>query len=68
MKFRRVVVPGDQLHIEVVPLRKGGVIWKMRGEAKVGGEVVAEAEFMASIQPKPGAAALAEPAPVPVEG
>ena len=50
------------LRLEVVPLRKGGVIWKMRGEAKVGGEDVAEAEFMASIQPKPGAAAaVAEP-------
>ena len=55
-KFRKPVVPGDVLRLEVVPLRKGGVIWKMRGEAKVGEVVVAEAEFMASIQPKPGAA------------
>jgi len=46
------VVPGDTLHLEVVPLRKGGAIWKMRGEAKVGGAVVAEAEFLASIQPR----------------
>jgi 3-hydroxyacyl-[acyl-carrier-protein] dehydratase len=52
-KFRRPVVPGDSLALEVVPLRKGGAIWKMRGEAKVGGAVVAEAEFMASIQPRP---------------
>jgi 3-hydroxyacyl-[acyl-carrier-protein] dehydratase len=51
-KFRKPVVPGDVLRLEVVPLRKGGVIWKMRGEAKVGDAVVAEAEFMASIQPK----------------
>jgi 3-hydroxyacyl-[acyl-carrier-protein] dehydratase len=49
-KFRRPVVPGDHLKLEVTPLRKGGTIWKMRGEAKVGGQVVAEAEFMASIQ------------------
>jgi beta-hydroxyacyl-ACP dehydratase FabZ len=56
-KFRKPVV-------EVVPLRKGGAIWKMRGEAKVGGAVVAEAEFMASIQPKPGAPVTGEPAPV----
>ena len=55
-KFRKPVVPGDVLRLEVVPLRKGGVIWKMRGEAKVGEVVVAEAEFMASIQSKPGAA------------
>ena len=53
-KFRKPVIPGDHLVLEVVPLRKGGAIWKMRGEAKVAGEVVAEAEFLASIQPKPG--------------
>ena len=52
-KFRRPVVPGDVLRLEVVPLRKGGAIWKMRGEAKVGDVVVCEAEFMASIQPRP---------------
>ena len=55
-KFRKPVVPGDHLVLEVTPLRKGGTIWKMRGEAKVAGAVVAEAEFMASIQPKPGIA------------
>jgi beta-hydroxyacyl-ACP dehydratase FabZ len=49
-KFRKPVVPGDVVVLEVVPLRKGGVVWKMRGEAKVGGAVVAEAEFLASIQ------------------
>jgi beta-hydroxyacyl-ACP dehydratase FabZ len=59
-KFRRPVVPGDHLTLEVTPLRKGGAIWKMRGEAKVDGQVVAEAEFMASIQNKP--AASPEPA------
>lgn len=52
VKFRRPVVPGDLLRLEVVPLRKGGTVWKMRGEAKVGGAVVAEAEFLASIQPR----------------
>jgi len=52
-KFRKPVVPGDVLRLEVTPLRKGGAIWKMRGEAKVGEAIVAEAEFMASIQPKP---------------
>ena len=49
-KFRRPVVPGDRLTLEVVPLRRGGAIWKMRGEAKVDGVVVAEAEFLASLQ------------------
>ena len=61
-KFRKPVVPGDSLRLEVTPLRKGGVVWKMRGQAKVGDDVVAEAEFMASIQPKPGTTAAAAPA------
>jgi 3-hydroxymyristoyl/3-hydroxydecanoyl-(acyl carrier protein) dehydratase len=53
VKFRRPVVPGDVLRLEVVPLRKGGTVWKMRGEAHVGDTIVAEAEFLASIQPRP---------------
>jgi beta-hydroxyacyl-ACP dehydratase FabZ len=72
-KFRKPVIPGDHLVLEVTPLRKGGAIWKMRGEAKVAGAVVAEAEFMASIQPRPGTtpmspasgAASASPSPSP---
>jgi beta-hydroxyacyl-ACP dehydratase FabZ len=51
VKFRKPVVPGDALSLEVVPLRKGGSVWKMRGEAKVDGVVVAEAEFLAGIKP-----------------
>ena len=50
VKFRKPVVPGDALILEVVPLRKGGSVWKMRGEAKVDGDVVAEAEFVAVIK------------------
>jgi beta-hydroxyacyl-ACP dehydratase FabZ len=57
-KFRKPVTPGDHLILEVTPLRKGGTIWKMRGEAKVGGAVVAEAEFIASIQPRPALATV----------
>ena len=55
VKFRKPVVPGDVLRLEVVPLRRGGAVWKMRGEAKVVDAVVAEAEFLASIQPRPPA-------------
>jgi len=51
-KFRRPVVPGDQLRLEVVPLRKGGAIWKMKGAAFVGDEVAAEAEFLATLADK----------------
>jgi 3-hydroxyacyl-[acyl-carrier-protein] dehydratase len=53
VKFRKPVVPGDALILEVVPLRRGGSAWKMRGEAKVDGGVVAEAEFLAGIKPLP---------------
>jgi 3-hydroxyacyl-[acyl-carrier-protein] dehydratase len=58
-RFRKPVVPGDVLILDVVPLRKGGAIWKLRGEAKVDGVLVAEAELMASVQPRAAAAAAA---------
>ena len=48
VKFRKAVVPGDQLRIEVVPLRKGK-IFKMKGEIKVDGNVVSSAEFLAGL-------------------
>jgi 3-hydroxyacyl-[acyl-carrier-protein] dehydratase len=61
-KFRKPVVPGDVLTLEVTPLRKGGAIWKLRGEAKVGDVLVAEAELMASIQPRnPGTGSAPPP-------
>ncbi|HEX7598507.1 MAG TPA: 3-hydroxyacyl-ACP dehydratase FabZ [Polyangia bacterium] len=58
-KFRRPVFPGDVLRLEVVPLRKGSSLWKMRGEAKVGDLLVAEAEFLAGIRLLAGAATAA---------
>ena len=50
-KFRRKVVPGDQLLMDVETLRgrPGGRLWKLRGVASVDGEVAAEAEFTAMI-------------------
>ena len=51
VKFRKAVTPGDQLRIEVVPLRKGK-IFKMRGEIFVDGKVVSEAEFLAGLAEK----------------
>jgi beta-hydroxyacyl-ACP dehydratase FabZ len=50
VKFRKPVVPGDQLRLEVTPLRKGGAIWKMAGRALVDGQVVSEAEFLATFK------------------
>ena len=51
VKFRKAVTPGDQLRIEVVPLRKGK-IFKMKGEIKVDGQVVSSAEFLAGLAEK----------------
>lgn len=48
-KFRRMVVPGDQLRMTVTTARgkPGGKVWKFLGRAEVDGEMAAEAEFTA---------------------
>jgi 3-hydroxyacyl-[acyl-carrier-protein] dehydratase len=48
-KFRRPVMPGDQLRIEVTKKQKRGAVWKFQGVAKVDGTVVAEAVYSAMI-------------------
>ncbi|HEY3875043.1 MAG TPA: 3-hydroxyacyl-ACP dehydratase FabZ, partial [Candidatus Kapabacteria bacterium] len=48
-KFRKPVTPGDQLIFELRMTRKRGKTFSMAGEAKVEGQLVAEAEFMAAI-------------------
>lgn len=48
-KFRKPVLPGDQLIMEVKVVQFKGRICKMRGEAFVGGQKVAEAEFMSML-------------------
>lgn len=48
-KFRKTVVPGDRLELTVTPIRRGGAIWKMRGEARVEGALACECEFLATI-------------------
>lgn len=45
-RFRRPVVPGDTLVLEVTALRIGSKVQKMKGVAKVDGQVAAEAEIM----------------------
>ena len=45
VKFRRPVVPGDQLRLEVQILKKRGNIAKFSGQALVNAEVVTEVEF-----------------------
>ena len=48
-KFRRKVIPGDQLRMRLTTLRgkAGGKVWKFKGVAEVQGEMAAEAEFTA---------------------
>jgi 3-hydroxyacyl-[acyl-carrier-protein] dehydratase len=48
-KFRKPVVPGDQLHLHVKKIRNRGPVWRFYGEAKVEGQIVAEAEISAMI-------------------
>lgn len=49
-KFRRPVVPGDQLRILVTKERARGWIWKVNADVKVGTATVAEATFTAMIR------------------
>ncbi|HBZ44646.1 MAG TPA: 3-hydroxyacyl-[acyl-carrier-protein] dehydratase FabZ [Maritimibacter sp.] len=49
VKFRRKVVPGDVLRMEVTTVRGGSKIWKFEGKATVDGEVACSAEFSAMI-------------------
>ena len=49
-KFRRPVVPGDQLHVHVTKERNRGPVWKFRGDVKVGEATVADATFAAMIR------------------
>lgn len=50
-KFRRKVVPGDVLRMDLKTVRgkPGSKIWKFSGVATVEGEMAAEAEFMAML-------------------
>lgn len=48
-RFRRPVVPGDTLRLEVTALRIGSRVQRMRGEAKVEGQLVANADIMSVI-------------------
>lgn len=53
-KFRRPVVPGDQIRLEVSILQHRGNVWKFAGNALVEEKVVAEAEFTAMVTDKEG--------------
>lgn len=48
VRFRKPVVPGDQLFLELEMLKIRSKVVKMAGVAKVDGKVVAEAQLMAA--------------------
>ncbi len=49
VKFRRPVVPGDQLVMELTSLHRSSRAWKMEGKALVDGKLVAQAEMTAAV-------------------
>jgi 3-hydroxymyristoyl/3-hydroxydecanoyl-(acyl carrier protein) dehydratase len=50
VKFRKPVVPGDQLIMELEVLKQRAKIMKLSGVAKVDDQVVAQAQLMATIE------------------
>lgn len=48
-KFRRPVVPGDRLDLEVTIMQHRTNVWKLRGEASVEGALCAQGELLASV-------------------
>ena len=53
VKFRKTVVPGDQIFMEVELINKRSKVATMQGKAYVNDNLVAEAEFMAGVVDKP---------------
>ncbi len=51
-RFRKPVVPGDALELSLTVTKCRGAIWAFKGEARVAGALVAEAELMATIVEK----------------
>jgi 3-hydroxyacyl-[acyl-carrier-protein] dehydratase len=49
-KFRRPVMPGDQLMVHVTKLQRRVNVWKFAAQAKVDGQVCAEATYAAMIR------------------
>jgi 3-hydroxyacyl-[acyl-carrier-protein] dehydratase len=51
-RFRKPVVPGDTVQYHMTKINRRKMMWWFRGEAKVGGDLVAEAEVSAIIADK----------------
>jgi len=51
-KFRKPVLPGDQLRLEINVIQQRGSVWRFSGSAFVGDGLVSEAEFTAMVSEK----------------
>lgn len=51
-KFRKPVVPGDQIKLEIKVLQQRGNVWRFSGQALVDEKVVSESEFTAMVMAK----------------
>jgi 3-hydroxyacyl-[acyl-carrier-protein] dehydratase len=49
VKFRKPVLPGDQIRFEVSVIHKRGNVWKFSGNAFIDGKLASEAEFTAMV-------------------
>ncbi|MCD8500109.1 MAG: 3-hydroxyacyl-ACP dehydratase FabZ [Gammaproteobacteria bacterium] len=47
-RFKRIVEPGDQLRIEVKPLKIRGTIWRLKGEIFVDDKLACSAEILSA--------------------
>lgn len=49
-RFRAPVLPGDQLRMELITLKRRGSYWKFKGSAYVGDKLVSEAEISTMVK------------------
>ena len=52
-RFKRIVVPGDQLNLQVRYIRHRGIFYKFDAIASVDGDIACTCELMLSLQPQP---------------
>ncbi len=50
-RFKRPVLPGDQLELQVSIVRESRGLWKFKGEARVDGQLAAEGELLCTLRP-----------------
>ena len=62
-KFRKPVIPGDQIRLEVEVMKRRPPFWKMQGKAFVGNDLVCEAESTAMLQSEQADSTGAETGP-----